>query len=562
MASLGLAVREASFQRLIGSDTELRDEQTRGRAACGPRPLRLSKIAMQPQQTKPSFTSPSLAEVSFRSLVENIKDYAIFMVDRGGYVQSWNAGAELIKGYLPSEIIGQHIGVFYTPEDRERGYVDELLAIAERQGRVEDEGWRVRKDGSRFWADVIITALRDPLGALSGFAKVTRDLSDRRKSELERRQRDEELLRSEERFRLIIDAVEDYAIFMLDPQGRVATWNSGAERLKGYTVKEIIGQHFERFRLDEDVREGRAQQELEQATREGRVESEGWRRRKDGSRFWAYVVLTAIRNSSGELLGFAKVTRDLTDRHRLDDERLHRARAEEAVRMRDEFLCIASHELKTPLTTVQIELQGLLELATGDERLAKRLGRAARNADRLAALIESLMDVSRIAEGGLRLKPEPLDLSETISHLADWLRPSAAKAGCPLAFSTSGPIHGSWDRLRLEQVVLNLCANAFKYGAGKPVWLSVSRDDDQAVIEVSDAGSGIPERDLQRIFGRFERAASQRHYGGLGLGLYVSREIVEAHHGTISARNLPEGGARFTVRLPIEANQGLAATPG
>jgi PAS domain S-box-containing protein len=516
---------------------------------------------MQPQQTKSSLPSAGLAEVSFRALVENIKDYAIFMVDRGGHVQTWNAGAELIKGYLPSEIIGQHIELFYTPEDRERGHAEELLAAAERQGRVEDEGWRVRKDGSRFWADVIITALRDPLGALSGFAKVTRDLSERRKSELERRQRDEDLLRSEERFRLIIDAVEDYAIFMLDPQGRVATWNSGAERLKGYAAKEIIGQHFERFRLDADVREGHAQHELEQAARSGRVESEGWRRRKDGSRFWASVVLTAIRNSSGELLGFAKVTRDLTDRHRLDDERLHRARAEEAVRLRDEFLSIASHELKTPLTTIQIELQGLQELATGDERLAKRLGRAARNADRLAALIDSLMDVSRLAVGGLTLKPEPLDLSKLVSQLAEWLRPSASKVGCQLAFSTSGSIHGCWDRLRLEQVVLNLCANAFKYGAGKPVWLSVSREDDQALIEVSDAGSGIPERDLERIFGRFERAASQRHYGGLGLGLYVSREIVEAHHGTISARNLPEGGARFTVRLPIEANQGLAATP-
>jgi PAS domain S-box-containing protein len=517
---------------------------------------------MQPQQTKPTFNAAGMADVTFRTLVDNIKDYAIFMVDRGGHVQTWNAGAELIKGYLASEIIGQHIGVFYTPEDRERDHANELLAAAERQGRVEDEGWRVRKDGSRFWADVIITALHDPLGALSGFAKVTRDLTERRKSELERRQRDEDLLRSEERFRLIIDAVEDYAICMLDPQGRVATWNSGAERLEGYAAKEIIGQHFERFRLDEDVREGRAQHELELAAREGRVESEGWRRRKDGSRFWAYVVLTAIRDASGELLGFAKVTRDLTDRNRLDDERLHRARAEEAVRLRDEFLRIASHELKTPLTTVQIELQGLQELATGDERLAKRLGRAARNADRLAALIESLMDVSRIAEGGLTLKPEPLDLSELISQLADWLRPSAAKAGCPLAFSTSGPIPGSWDRLRLEQVVLNLCGNAFKYGAGKPVWLSVSREDEQAIIDVSDAGSGIPERDLQRIFGRFERAASQRHYGGMGLGLYVSREIVEAHHGTISARNLPEGGARFTVRLPVEANQGLAAMPG
>jgi PAS domain S-box-containing protein len=514
---------------------------------------------MQPQQTKPSSSPAAAAEVSYRTLVDNIKDYAIFMVDRGGRVQTWNAGAELIKGYLASEIIGQHIGVFYTPEDRERGHMYDLLAAADREGRVEDEGWRLRKDGSRFWADVIITALRDPMGALSGFAKVTRDLTDRRKAELDRRQHDEELLRSEERFRLLVDAVEDYAIFMLDPQGLVTTWNSGAERLKGYPAKEIIGQHFDRFRVDEEVRAGRCQKELEEAAREGRIASEGWRLRKDGSRFWAYVVLAAIRNSSGQLLGFAKVTRDLTERHRLDDERLHRARAEEAVRLRDEFISIASHELKTPLTTVQIELQSLQELTTAPPQLAKRIGRAARNADRLATLIESLMDVSRIAVGSLTLKLETLDLSEVVSQMADWLRPSATKAGCELRFSTTGPIHGAWDRLRLEQVVLNLCGNAFKYGAGQPVALSVSRVDDRAAIDVSDGGTGIPERDLARIFGRFERAASKRHYGGLGLGLYVSREIVEAHHGTICARNLPDGGARFSVDLPIEAHQGLPA---
>ncbi|HUS67127.1 MAG TPA: PAS domain S-box protein, partial [Kofleriaceae bacterium] len=186
-------------------------------------------------------------------LVESVRDYAIFMLDPDGRVATWNSGARLIKGYLPEEIVGEYIGRFYTEEDRVAGRPAMLLARAVAEGRVEDEGWRVRKDGTRFWADVVITALRNDAGDLIGFAKVTRDLTDRRNADEERRRRDEELRRSEERFRLLVEGVTDYAIFMLDPAGRVATWNSGAERIKGYTAAEIIGQHFSRFRPPEEV---------------------------------------------------------------------------------------------------------------------------------------------------------------------------------------------------------------------------------------------------------------------------------------------------------------------
>ncbi|HXI57916.1 MAG TPA: PAS domain S-box protein [Polyangia bacterium] len=495
----------------------------------------------------------------FQLLVESVRDYAIFMLDPGGRVQTWNAGAEIIKGYAPGEIIGRHLSVFYTPEDQASGHASELLAEAVRNGRVEDEGWRVRKDGTRFWADVIITALRDESGELSGFAKVTRDLTERRNAEEERRRREDDLRRSEERFRLLVDSVEDYAIFMLDPDGYVMTWNSGAERLKGYSADDIIGKHFSCFRLEEDVRAGKCEQELEAAARDGRVEEEGWRLRKDGTKFWASVVLAAIRNASGELLGFAKVTRDLTERVRLDNERLHRVRAEEAVRLRDEFLSIASHELKTPLTALQIELHSWQEQnsdhagqAEGDERVAKRYRRAVRNAERLSALVESLLDVSRIATGRLVLKPERMDLSETVSQVIDSLCGAAAKARCDILFSTPGTIDGSWDRLRVDQVVMNVLSNALKYGAGAPIRVSLSVDQSDAVIEIADRGPGIPDQDLERIFGRFERASPVRHYGGLGLGLYVARRIVEVQGGSIAARNMADGGACFTIRLPIQ----------
>jgi PAS domain S-box-containing protein len=243
----------------------------------------------------------------YRLLVESVDDYAIFALDETGHILSWNAGAQRIKGYTADEAIGKHFSIFYPPEKIAEGFPEFELREAARVGRFEDEGWRIRKDGSRFWANVVITALRDPAGHLVGFAKVTRDLTERRLAE-------EELRESEERFRLLVHGVRDYAIFMLDPTGHIATWNAGAERIKGYTDSEIIGKHFSIFYTPEDLESGKPARELEIATRTGVYEEEGWRVRKDGTRFWANVVITALRKPNGSLAGFAKVTRDLTER--------------------------------------------------------------------------------------------------------------------------------------------------------------------------------------------------------------------------------------------------------
>jgi PAS domain S-box-containing protein len=242
-----------------------------------------------------------------RLLIESVSDYAIFMLDTTGHVATWNLGAEQIKGYSANEIIGQHFAKFYLQADIDAGKPANELRVAAEVGRVEDEGWRIRKDGSRFWASVVITALRDSTGALRGFAKVTRDLTQRRAVE-------EQLRRSEQRFHHLVDAVADYAIFMLEPTGRVATWNVGARRIKGYEEHEIIGAHFSSFYTPEDRASGKPERILETVRREGRYEEEGWRVRKDGSRFWASVGITALRDANNELLGFAKVTRDLTER--------------------------------------------------------------------------------------------------------------------------------------------------------------------------------------------------------------------------------------------------------
>ena len=247
-----------------------------------------------------------------RLLVQGTADYAIFMLDPEGYVVTWNSGAEHLKGYKAEEIIGQHFSRFYPPDALERKWPQHELTVARSEGRFEDEGWRLRKDGTRFWANVVITALKDAQGNLLGFSKVTRDLTGRKQAE-------ETLRRSEERFRLLVEGAKDYAIFLLDPQGNVASWNTGAERIKGYRADEIIGQHFSRFYPQEAIDRGWPAHELTVAKAEGRFEDEGWRLRKDGTQFWASVVITALHDEAGNLRGFSKITRDMTERKKSEE---------------------------------------------------------------------------------------------------------------------------------------------------------------------------------------------------------------------------------------------------
>jgi len=366
---------------------------------------------------------------------------------------------------------------------------------------------------------------------------------------------------SAEEFKLLVATVKDYAIFMLDATGRVASWNAGAMRIKGYSSEEILGKHFSVFYPPEDITSGRPAKALEQTLKEGRVALEGWRLRKDGSHFWANVVITAIRDEAGKLHGFGKVTRDLTERRRAEGEKEHLvAELKEAVRSRDEFLQVASHELKTPLTPLQLQLHNLSRLlqqaGVQNEELFAKLEAATRQTRRFGRLIDGLLDVSRIIAGRLKIEPEPVDLSELLRDVVERFRAEARRVGPEITVDIDEAVSGRWDRLCVEQILSNLIANAIKYGAGKPIEICSRLRDGIVRVAVTDRGIGIEKEALERIFGRFQRAVSARNFGGLGLGLFIARQFAEAHGGSIVVHSEPGAGSTFTLVLPREAVPG------
>ncbi len=497
--------------------------------------------------------SPPSAEL-YRYLVESVRDYAIFLLDTGGHVVTWNRGARELHGYATDEVVGRHFSMFFPQADVAAGKPEQELVEAKARGSVEYEAHRVRKDGTLFWADAVLTAIHDDEGVLIGFAKVTRDLTERRRAE-------EAMRRSEERFRLLVDSVFDYAIFMLDPQGHVASWNAGAQRIKGYTADEIIGQSFERFYLPDDVRAGKTKRLLDTARSEGMVEDEGRRVRKDGTHFFANVVITAIHDEQGQIRGFAKITRDMTERRHAEGERVRLARAEAAIRLRDEFLAVASHELRTPVTGLQLRLQSLArkaqrlgEKVPSELRLEEELSRLTAQGHRLDALIGSLLDVSRIASGRMSFDRQPCEIADIAQEVAELLEEPARGVGSHIRLHIEKRTSGSWDRTRVAQVVTNLVNNSIKFGAGGPIDLRVGGDETSAFVEVVDHGIGVEAEHRARIFERFEQAVAWRNYGGLGLGLYIVQQIVAAHGGTIAVESQPGVETTFRVVLPRDSN--------
>jgi PAS domain S-box-containing protein len=494
-------------------------------------------------------THPLLAQSDFSSVVELIKDYAVFLLDAKGYVITWNLGAQRIKGYQASEIIGQHFSRFYTAEDVRADLPAKALRTALEDGRYEQEGWRVRKDGSRFWADVVLTPVRGASGELGGFVKVTRDLTERKKAQ-------ENLRQSRERSRLVIENLRDYAIFFVDLTGNVGSWNSGAEQMTGYRSDQIVGAHFSILYPPEEVKEDRPRRDLEIAVRDWRVEYEGWRVRKDGSRFQAEVAMWVLYDDSGITVGFIVSIKDVTERNKAQEERAALLAAELALCERDDFLSMASHELRSPLSALKLYVQTIREeLKTGNleraiAKLPDRLERVQKQADRIEALISRIMSVSSVAQGNIKLDPQPVDLSALTSAVIASMTEAVQQANCKISLQTPGSIEGFWSPRHIEEVVRNLLQNALKFGRDQPVEVEVGADQTRAWLIVKDHGIGIAEADQERIFERFQRAVDLGNYGGFGVGLWISRQLVKASGGEISVRSKPGQGATFTFSLP------------
>lgn len=356
--------------------------------------------------------------------------------------------------------------------------------------------------------------------------------------------------------RLLVDGVEEYAILMLDPAGLVVSWNRGAERIKGYATSEILGRHFSVFYPPEDVAAGKPARELEVALAAGSFQEEAWRVRKDGSRFLASVVVTAVRGRDGQLVGFAKVTRDMTERRRAEEARRSLQLAREALRTRDAFLAVASHELRTPLTSLQLVVQALGRQAEPGvvvtPQMAERIAHADRLVARLSGLVAGMLDVAAVASGDLTLTRTTFDLAGLAAEVIGAFDPEARRRGGAITLAAPAPVPGTWDRGRLAQAVAAVVGNAVKYAGAAPIAVSVAAIGGRAEVAVEDHGPGISDDDQARVFERFEKAVPVQNYGGFGVGLWMARQIVAAHGGEIAVRSSPGRGARFVLLLPRE----------
>ena len=516
---------------------------------------------MQPADYQPV---PANDEHRYRILIDAIADYAIYMLDPTGVVTSWNSGAQRFKGYKPSEILGQHFSRFYTDEDRAAGLPERALRTATTEGRFENEGWRVRKDGGHFWAHVIIDRIIGPDGELIGFAKITRDLTERRAAERALRQ-------SEEDFRLLVKSVTDYAIYRLDPTGRVTSWNLGAQRIKGYTPEEIIGEHFSKFYTDADREGGAPERSLTIAARDDRYETEGWRVRKDGSQFFAHVVLDAIRDDTGQLVGFAKITRDVTDTRRA---RLALEQAREALFQSQKMDAIGqltggvAHDFNNLLMAILGSLELAQKRMADDPAVTRLIDNAIQGARRGATLTQRMLVFARRHE----LNRESVNVPQLVLGMAGLLERSL---GHSVTIETHFPLSlppAQTDPNQLESAILNLVVNARDaMPEGGTVSISARKakigqtelaglaSGAYVCLSVADTGAGMDEETIARAVEPFFTTKGVGK--GTGLGLSMVHGLAEQSGGALRIKSEPGKGTTMEIWLPVATAESAAPEP-
>lgn len=505
-------------------------------------------------QTSNRFDDSLTPDGRYRLLVEAVTDYAIYMLDPEGRITSWNPGAQRFKGYAADEIIGQHFSQFYGEEDRRTGLPARALEISAREGKFESEGWRIRKDGSRFWAHVVIDPIRSPDGRLVGYAKITRDLTERKAAE-------HALRLKEEQFRMLVQSVTDYALYMIDADGHVSSWNQGAERIKQYRADEIIGQHFSRFYTEVDRRKGDPQNALAIARREGRFEKEGWRVRKDGTQFWAHVVIDPIHDEAGAIIGFAKITRDITER-RDTQKALDQAREALAHSQKMDAIGQLTGGIAHDFNNLLMVILGSLELAgrrlPDDVRVATLIANATQAAQRGAALTQRMLAFARRQDLDLK----PIDVPALVRGMTDLLQSSL---GPSVQIETHFPlklglVHA--DANQLEMALLNLAVNArdampeggnIVIAGREEIVKARSRSKLKAGryvrLSVKDSGEGMDKATLRRALEPFFTTKGVGR--GTGLGLSMVHGMTEQSGGRFFLNSQKGEGTTAEIWLPV-----------
>ncbi|MBD3759972.1 PAS domain-containing sensor histidine kinase [Rhizorhabdus sp.] len=482
-------------------------------------------------------------ERRYQLLVDAVSDYAIYMLDADGHILTWNAGARRFKGYEDGEIIGQHFSRFFTPEDRAAGLPETILRTAAEEGRYESEGQRVRKDGQLIWVHVVVDPIISDDGSLAGFAKITRDITDRRAA-------DQSLFAAEQRFRLLVQGVRDYAIYMLDLEGRVTNWNAGAEAIKGYSAAEIIGQHFSRFYTQEDRDRGEPALALASALRDGRYEREAERLRKDGSRFWAHIVLDPIHDERGELIGFAKITRDISEKKRSQDE-LEQARSalfqSQKMQALGELTGGIAHDFNNLMTVIRGSAELLQKEDLAPEKRRRYVNAITETADKATALTAKLLAFGRRQS----LKPEVLDLGTRLDAFGEVVsRTLGSQIDVRLDLAPDlWPIEA--DAAELETALLNAAFNARDaMPDGGIITISAHNlpEDNTVCIALHDTGEGIDPDMIERVFEPF---FTTKPVGkGTGLGLSQIHGFAAQTGGHARIASTPGEGTTVFIQLP------------
>ena len=517
-------------------------------------------------------------EDRYHKMITEVVDYAIILLDKEGKILEWNKGAERLKGYSEDEIVGKSFRFFYPKEEKDAQLPERLLAEAVRNGSVTHEGWRLRKDGTRFWGNVTLTALHDESGEVIGFSKVTRDhtqkkiAEDRVANALEAlKQANEQLKESEQRYYKMIAEVQDYAILLLNTRGEIQNWNAGAESIKGYKAAEVVGKHFEIFYPEEDRQKKLPERLLQQAIVHGKAAHEGWRVRKDGSLFWGSVVITALHNSGGNIIGFSKVTRDLSDRKRAEDALKTTAaqldlKNKTLERVNEElssFTHVASHDMKEPLRKILAFAARIEDAGFEPEKSRDYIQKIVSSASGLQRLIEDLLSYSHVANDTGAF--EMVDLNRVVAAVRSDLEISINEKKAVIVSGELPVIKGI--SYQLQQLFLNLISNSIKFAKpNEPPRIFITSEiiegpDIPGIpanglnkyhhIAISDNGIGFAQEYNRRIFEAFERLHKKDKYPGSGIGLAIVKKIIQNHHGIISAESAPDKGATFHLYLPV-----------